>query len=220
MRWSLLESLDDAEQRAVLDAARGRSFAKNEIVFNEGDRSDSVHLIESGHLAVVVSTPDGDLATLNVLGPGNWFGELSMLREQLPTPRSATVMSLDASQTLVLTHSAFHRLCEVHPQIERLVGNLMAARIRKLSADLLEARYLDLDRRLCGRLLDLVDVFDDRGSGPVIPLTQDQLADMVGATRPSVNQILQRLTLEGIVEVGRGKVTIHDEAGLAIKAGR
>ncbi len=220
MRWPLLQTLDATEQSAVLKVARSQSFAKNEIVFHEGDPSDSVHLVGSGHFAVLVSTPDGELAMLNVLGPGGWFGELSMLREQAPTPRSATIMSLDTSETLVLTQSAFHRLCERHPQIERLVGSLMAARIRKLSADLLDARYLDLDRRLCGSLLELVEVFTDRSSGAVIPLTQDRLADMVGATRPSVNQILQQLALEGIVEVGRGKVVVHDAAALALKAGR
>lgn len=189
-------------------------------MFHEGDRSDSVHLVDAGHLAVMVSTPDGDLATLNVLGPGDWFGELSMLRDQSPTPRSATVRSLDGSQTLVLTQSAFHRLCESHPRIERLVGSLMAARIRKLSARLLEARYVDLDRRLYGALLDLADVFGERHTGSLIPLRQDQLADIVGGARPSVNQILQRLVLEGIVEVGRGKVTVLDAAALARKAGR
>lgn len=220
MQWPLLASLDEDEQRAVLAAARSRAFGKGEVVFHEGDRSDSVHLVDAGHLAVVVSTPDGDLATLNVLGPGDWFGELSLMRDQAPMPRSATIVSLDASQTLVLTHSAFHRLCESHPRIERLVGSLMAARIRKLSNDLLQARYVDLERRLYGVLLDLADVFGGRSASPTIPLTQDQLADMVGGTRPSVNQILQRLALEGVVQVGRGKVTLLDQEALARKADR
>lgn len=220
MQWSLLESLDADEERAVLDAARRRSFSKGEIVFQEGDRSDSVHLVSAGHLAVMVSTPDGDMATLKVLGPGDWFGELSMLREQAPTPRSATIMSLDSSQTLVLTQAAFHRLCESHPQIELLVGSLMAARIRKLSADLLEARYVDLDRRLSGSLIELAEIYGDRGTSVVIPLTQEQLADIAGGTRPSINQILQRLASDGIVQIGRGRVTVLDREGLTLAAGR
>ena len=220
MHWSPLASLDDAEREAVLGAARRRSFAKGEIVFHEGDRSDSVHLVVSGHFAVMVSTPDGDLATLNVLGPGDWFGELSMLGEHEPSPRSATIASLDASETLVLTQAAFHRLCESHPRVERLVGGLMAARVRKLSADLLDARYVDLDQRLCRALLDVADVFGGRESGFTIPLTQEQLADIVGGTRPSINQVLQRLALEGVVEVSRGRVTILDEQALTLQAGR
>jgi len=220
MHWSPLASLDAGEQEAVLGAARRRSFTKGEIVFHAGDRSDSVHLIVSGHFSVVISTPDGDLATLNVLGSGDWFGELSMLGEREPAPRSATIVSLDASETLVLTQPAFHRLCESHPRVERLVGGLMAARIRKLSADLLEARYVDLDQRLCRALLDLAELFGGRESGSTVPLTQEQLADLVGGTRPSVNQVLQQLSREGIVQVARGRVTVLDEQALARKAGR
>ncbi len=218
MHWSLLSSLDQGEQRAVLSAAKARSFSRGEIVFHAGDHSDSVHLVGAGHFAVMISTPDGDQATLNVLGPGDFFGELSMLREQVPTPRSATVASLDTSETLVLTQSAFHRLCESHPRIERLVGHLMAVRIRKLSADLLQARYLDLPQRLYAALIDLGDLFGDGAGNPVIPLTQDQLADMAGGTRPSINQVLQQLAAEGIVMVGRGKVKVLDSEALARKA--
>lgn len=220
MRWSLLSSLDEGEQRAVLSAAKTRSFSKGEIVFHAGDESDSVHLVGAGHFAVMISTPDGNQATLNVLGPGDFFGELSMLREQVPTPRSATVTSLDSSETLMLTRSAFHRLCERRPRIERLVGHLMAVRVRKLSADLLHARYLDLHHRLYAALIDLGDLFDAGADSQVIPLTQDQLADMVGGTRPSINQVLQQLAAEGVVLVGRGKVTITDRQALAGKIGR
>jgi CRP/FNR family cyclic AMP-dependent transcriptional regulator len=208
MQWPPLTSLDDDEQQAVLAAARKRSFAKGEIVFHEGDRSDSVHLVDTGHLAVRVATPDGDLATLKVLGPGDWFGELSLLREQAPMPRSATVVSLDQSQTLVLTQAAFHRLCDSHSRIERLVGTLMATRIRELSADLLQARYVELDQRLLRTLLNLAGVYGDGEPRTTIPLTQDQLADLVGGTRPSINQILQRLSHEGTVQIARGSVTI------------
>ena len=221
MHWSLLASLDDGEKRAVRAAARSRTFVKGETVFQEGDRADAVHLVDTGHFAVMVSTPDGDLATLNVLGPGDFFGELSMLREQVAAPRSATIISLDASQTLVLTQAAFDRLRRAHPQVERLVVSLMADRIRRLSADLLRARYAGVEERLCGSLLDLAEVFrDDRHPSAVIPLTQDQLADIVGCTRPSINQILQELVAQGLVRIGRGEVTILDAEALEHQAGR
>jgi len=220
MHWSILASLDDEEQRAVVEAARTRSFVKGETVFQEGDPSDAVHLVEAGHFAVMVSTPDGDVATLNVLGPGDWFGELSLLREQAVAARSATIVALDSSTTLQLTQVAFHRLCEAHPRIERLVVSLMAARIRRLSADLLQARYVGVDQRLCGALLDLAEVFGGGGALGVVPLTQDQLADMVGCTRPSINQVLHRLAGEGLLQVGRGKVTVLDGDALAREAGR
>ncbi len=219
MEWPLLAALADDERNAVLSAARKRSYGKGEIVFHEGDRSDSLHLIVSGHLAVRVSTPDGERATLNVLGPGGWFGELSLLRDQVVTPRAATVQALDKSQTLILTHAAFHTLCERHPSIERFVAVLMADQIRSLNTHLLRAMYVGLDRRLFHCLLELCEVYGTPDERTVIPLPQEQLAEMVGGTRPSVNQVLQRLVAEGIVELGRGRVTVVDPARLESLAG-
>lgn len=220
MEWPPLAVLDEAERQAVVAMARPRSFAKDDVVFLEGDPADSVHFVTSGHFAVRVSTPDGERATLNVLCAGGWFGELSLLHEQEPTSRSATVLALDDCSSLVLTQQSFHDLCSQHPRVERLVLTLMAARVRELSTQLLEAMYVPLDRRLCNRLLDLVEVYDGDGDRTVLPLTQEQIADLVGGTRPSVNQALQRLVAEGIVELGRGRVVVLDRATLLQRAGR
>ncbi|MCW2785557.1 MAG: transcriptional regulator, Crp/Fnr family [Marmoricola sp.] len=219
MHWSLLAPLDEDERQAVIAAARKRSFAKGETVFHEGAPSDSMHLVVAGHLAVTVSTPDGDRATLNVVGPGGWFGELTLLRGQSETTRSATVTALDACETLVLSQAEYHELCDRYPSAERLVVALMAERIRELSAQLLQARYVSLDRRLYQCLLDLAEVYPASGGLTVLPLTQDQLAEMVGSARPSVNQVLQLLAAAGIVELGRGRIVLLDRTALAEKAG-
>src|SRR5688572_21347737 len=175
MDWPLLAPLADDERAAILKAARRRSFAKGEVVFHEGDPADSLHLVTAGHLAVRVSTPDGERVTLNVLGPGSHVGELALLG---PTPehrRSATVVALDAAETRVLAATAFHDICAQNPRIQRLLTDLLAARIRELSARLLDAMYLGLDRRLYRSLLELSELYGPGPSGtPVIPLTQEQ----------------------------------------------
>src|ERR1700712_1478843 len=102
MEWSLLAPLGDEERRIVLAATRKRSFARNEFVFHDGDPADSVHLVASGHLAVRISTPDDERATLDILGPGSWFGELSLLENDGETTRSASVLALAPSTTMVL----------------------------------------------------------------------------------------------------------------------
>lgn len=218
MEWPLPAELDEAERRAVVAAARPRTFSKDDVVFLEGDPADSVHFVTSGHFAVRVSTPDGDRATVNVLGAGRWFGELSSVPEQQPVPRSASVLALDDSSTLVLTLQDYRALCREHPAMERLELTLMAARVRDLSEQLLQALYVPLDRRLCRRLLDLVAVYDGADGRTVLPLTQEQIADLAGGTRPSVNQVLQRLVAEEIVELRRGRVTVLDAEALARKA--
>lgn len=214
MDWPDSVGLDERERQAVAAVAQSCEFGPRDIVFHEGDDSSSVHLITSGHFAVRVTTPDGDRATLNVLGPGGWFGELPVTDGSGPSRRSATVLSLDESSTLVLNLLDFQSLCSEHPRMGRLVQALMAARIRELSAQLLQSMYVPLDRRLCCRLLDLLEVYPARGGSTVLPLTQDQIADLVGGTRSSVNQALQQLVNAQIIELGRGRVVVRDRPAL------
>jgi CRP-like cAMP-binding protein len=218
MNWPLLASLTEDERRAVLSATRIRRFDRGEVVVHEGDPADSLHLIESGRLAVRVTTPNGERATLNIIGPGEYFGELSLLDGRQPT-RSASIVALEPAVTRSLPASAFRELRERHPGAQHLVLTLMARRVQELSARVVEAMYDGLDRRTHRRLQDLVQLYAESPTGPVsVPLTQETLAELVGGTRPSVNQVLQRLVAQGIVTLGRGRVVVNDRAGLARKA--
>ena len=144
-----------------------------------------------------------------------------MLRTKGPTQRTATVLALEPAETLALPASVFHQLCEREPKVEQMLVTLLAQRVEELSSRLLEALYVGLDRRLYRRLHDLVRVYADDPHGPVtIPLTQEHLAELVGGTRPTVNQVLQRLADQGVVELGRGRTIVQDRTALARKAGR
>lgn len=216
----MLSSLDEGERRQVLASSRRRSFARGETIFHEGDPADSLHLLASGRLAVRVSTPSGDSATLNVLSPGDFFGELSLVRREGEQHRSATVIALEPAETLVLTTTQFRRLCGTHPRVEHLLVSLLARRVEQLSGHLLEALYVGLDRRVYRCLLELARVYGEGepAEHTVIPLTQEHLADLAGGTRPSVNQILQKLAAQGTIGLGRGKLTIIDRSALKRRA--
>ncbi len=216
----MLQSLNDVERDAVLAATRRRNFTKGEVLFHEGDPADSLHLVERGHLAVRVTSPDGDRVTLNVLSGGDIVGELSLLDEAAPVHRSATVLALEPSQTRVLSASAFHQLCQTHPGVKALIVHALADRVRELSTRLLETMYSGLDRRVYRRLLELADVYGNGDAARIeIPLTQEQIADLVGGTRPSVNQVLQKLLALRVIELGRGRVVVLDVDTLRRKAG-
>jgi CRP-like cAMP-binding protein len=215
MDWPLLASLDEEERRRVLDRARRRSWSSGDVLCNEGDPSDSLHLIASGRLAVRVSTAEGEHATINPLGRGDYFGELSLLDGQAPV-RSATIVALEPAETLSLSATEFRELRARHPAANQLLLTLLARRVEELSARLLEATYDGLELRVHRRLAELADLYDDgRGGAVVVPLTQQHLADLVGGTRPSVNQVLQALVAEGVVELGRGRVTVLDRDRLS-----
>jgi CRP-like cAMP-binding protein len=207
--WPLLASLTDDARDRVLQAARLRRFAKGEVVFHDGDSGDALHLVRSGRLAVRVSLISGDTATLSVLSPGEAFGELALLGDG--RDRTATVTALEPSETLVLSRAAFNALRSQHAGVDQLLVELLGRRVDELSRLLVEALYVGVDHRVIHRLVDLVEAYGvDAKGATTIPITQDDLADMAGTTRPSANQVLQRLVATGTVALGRGRIEILD----------
>lgn len=217
MDWPLLAALRGEERRTLLTLTRPRSFGRNEVVCHAGDPADSLHLVEAGHLAVRGSLPSGSTATFRILGAGDYFGELALLRED--GRRTASVVALEPSRTLVIAGSAFHRLLETDPRMGVALAALLADRIDNLSGRLLETMYVGLDRRVYARLVELATSYGIADNRAGIPLGQASLADLVGATRPSVNQVLQRLARQGLVELRRGGIDLLDVDELARRAG-
>lgn len=215
--WPLLDVLSEDQRRRLLSVARRRRFKRGEVVFHEGDPGDALHLVDKGHLAVKRSTPLGDVATLLVLGPGDVFGELAVVA---PGPRSATVVALDPVETLALHGEMFDELRLSHPAVDRVLIRALVEEVRRLSAMLVEALYVPADKRIYLRLGDLARIFTVAGQvGPVlIPLTQEELAQMAGTTRPTANRVLHAAEAAGALRVARGRIEVLDVAALARKA--
>lgn len=214
----MLAPLTDEERKQVLSTARPRRFAKGEVVLHEGDPADSLHLVSEGRLAVRSLTLDGDAVMLNLLVPGDFFGELALLHAEPASHRTATVSALEPAETLSLSGAAFHQLRETYPRVEHLLTTLLARRVEELSKRLLETLYVGLDRRVHRRLVELCDIYGVEDGISTIQLTQEQLADLVGGSRPSVNQVLQKLASQNVLELGRGRIEVKDMAKLKKKA--
>jgi CRP/FNR family transcriptional regulator, cyclic AMP receptor protein len=221
VQWSLLGPLSAQERAQVLRTAHSRTFPRGHVVCREGDPADALHLVESGRLSVRVSTPDGDGAMLNVLGAGDYFGEVALLRPEWPMPRTATVTTLEPTRTLAIAHEEFTAIRARNPGVEQMLTWLLADRVQQLTRRLLDALYLSVDARVELRLTELVDLYGGAGhAGAVaVPLTQEQLAELAGATRPTVNQVLRRLEDKGVVTLGRGSIRVLDPARLNDRAG-
>ena len=210
----LLDALADDDRRRLLATTRRRKFAAGEVIFHEGDRGDSVHLIEHGHVAIRVGTLLGDVATLTMLGPGSAFGELALIDGN--ERRSATVVAIDATDTRVVDHGEFERLRREHPQIQRFLVELLAAQVRHLSALAVGGCLCPPIIRHC--LLLVVTQQFGENEGTVIALTQDDLASMAGTTRPTANRVLKRAEADGLLRLGRGRIEILDTVRLAQRA--
>lgn len=219
MEWQILEGVPEEDVQRVLDMARRRTFRKGEIVFHEGDPGDTLHLVRSGRFAVKVSTQYADEAILAVLRAGDIFGELALLSPG--APRSATVVALEAGETMSVHQLDFGRLRREQPGVGDVLISVLSAQVRRLSRHLLEALYTPADTRVRRRVLELVDIYtgDDPSLPVTIPLTQDDLADLAGTSRATVNRVLREDEARGIVELGRGRTLVIDRAGLTKWAG-
>jgi CRP/FNR family transcriptional regulator, cyclic AMP receptor protein len=212
----VLRPLPDEDRKRLLRAARLNTYERRQVLVHEGAQSDDFHIMLEGRVAIRIHTASGDSAIVNILGPDDHFGEVSLLAEPAPGAayRTATVVALERVRTMSIPASVFHDLRERNPGLEQLVSSLLARRVNELSLQLREAMYDPLERRVVRRLSRLAATYgvDD---GPVtIPLTQDELGQLVGGTRPSVNQALQPLVEAGLVRLARGRITITDQDAL------
>ena len=203
----LLRTLPPDQQRALLSEARRRRFGRREVIFHEGDVGDSVHIVTKGHVGIRVTTPLGDVVTLRVLGPDEFFGELALLDS---APRSATAFAIDPVETLTIRSDSFTALRSQQPAQDALAIAL-AAEVRRLAAALLEALHVPIDKRLWRQVLSLGDLFGRAGGQRSIPLTQEELAQLIGTTRPTVNRLLRDAEAAGAIAIHRGAIDVVDE---------
>ena len=216
MESSLLRVLSEPDRRELLAIARRRKFAKGEVVFHEGDPGDTMHLVAKGHVAVRVTTPLGEVAMLRIVCAGEFFGELALID---PGPRNATIAALDPVETLCIHTNDFEELRDRHPAVERVLTHALVAEVRRLSIALSESLYLSADKRVLRRLLEAAALFgSDEEPATVVPLTQEDLGQLAGVARPTVNRTLRAAEDNAFLRVGRGRVEIIDAAALAHQA--
>jgi CRP-like cAMP-binding protein len=208
-----LAVLDDTDARALLDRVQPRAFRQGQAVLHEGASAACLYLIDDGHAAVRVVTPDGDTAMIRVLGPGQHFGELALLS---PGARTAGVDALDDLSVLALDRVTFDSLRQRCPKLDAVLTEALVKEVRRLTHCLTEAYHLPATERVTRRLVELAGVYGSGSGDPVtIPLTQETLAELTGATRPTVNRVLRALEDDGLIEHQRGRLRLLDVDALA-----
>ena len=215
----MLRGLPPDDVRELLAIARRRTFAKGEVVFHYDDPAESLHLIVRGRFAARLATRVGDSVLLDVLGAGQFFGELALLRPG--SRRSATVSALEAGETRSVFRDDFTLLQRRHPGVKDVLLRLLAEQLQRASDRIVEAHYVDAETRVRRRLTELCKVY---GAGAtdgsiVVPLTQEDLAAMAGTSRATVNRVLREEERNGTVALARGRATVLDTADLARRAG-
>jgi CRP/FNR family transcriptional regulator, cyclic AMP receptor protein len=214
MRWRLLEDVPEANVNQLLSVARRRRFGRNEVVFHRDDPADSLHLIVSGRVAIRVITPLGDTVTVAVRGLGESFGEMALVGA---SRRTATVAALEPTETLSVYKDDFEQLRQNHPSLDGVLFAFIVGQVRMLEERLVEALYLPVERRVLRRLSELTADADHEP--PIeVPLTQEELAELAGTTRSTINRILRDEEQRGTVKLGRGRTIVIDPEQITRRA--
>ena len=203
----LFKDLSDKDLALINDLAIDKQVTKGNVVLTEGEVGDSLYAIISGRVKVFIGDEDGREIILKILGPGDFFGEMSLIDKQ---PRSASVSTLENCVFKVLSHSAFEASVEMAPRIATLVMQALAKRLRDADRKISTLALMDVYGRVANTLLELAITTN----GKLVvgeKLSQQDIANMVGASREMVNRILKDLSDRGYISVESKTITIHDE---------
>jgi CRP-like cAMP-binding protein len=206
VEWPILADLAEDDRARVLAATVRRNYARGEMIVHQGDPGGAFHLLAEGRVAVRVSTPEGEVVTLSVLGPGDFFGEQALLGAR--HERTASVVALERVETFSMPAARFDDLRRAYPSVEHLLVEVLAAQVRRLTTHLIEALYVPADQRTLRRLIALLGRYRSSGAPLVVPITQEDLASMAGTTRSTVNRVLRTMEDAGALQLSRGRIEV------------
>lgn len=210
----VFEALGDEDLVRVADVAVRRSLHPGEVVFREGDQSDTCYIVRTGRTRAVREHPDGRSITLANFGPGDIFGELAMFDDER---RSATVETLEDTEVIAILGVDMRRLLRRHPDIAvKLIASL-GRRLRQTNEQLARQSFQTVQSRVASVLSQLVAAARTQGAGDgdvLITSTQADLAQMAGSSRESASRFLAVLERAGVITQGRGRLVVHDAEAL------
>jgi CRP/FNR family cyclic AMP-dependent transcriptional regulator len=205
----LLRSVPAQDLEKVAAASRLRTVRRGQVLFTAGDPSDTVILVISGRVKVVVRSADGAELTLTVVPPGGSLGELSVADGG---PRSADAEALEDSRVLLVPNDLIAELSSRVPSVTQALMSSIAATLRRLTEAASDLVFLDLPRRVAKVLLSQ----PRRDDGVIeLKMSQEELAHQVGGSRQSVNLALRGFERRGWIEVHDRAVTLRQAEALA-----
>lgn len=212
----LLARLAADDMRALASKGRMRSFSSGTTIFSEGEKGDSLHVVVDGRVRITVTSGSGDEATVATIGPGDCFGEFSLLDGR---PRSASAIASSATRTFMVTREAFVEWVSERPGAALAILETLSLRLRRTDEALADLAFLDLAHRLAKQLIALASIHTPDGPPSLDPpiriqVTQGELASMLGVSRESVNKQLNTFAREGWLTLSRGAVIIQQPEAL------
>ncbi|TCI96839.1 Crp/Fnr family transcriptional regulator [Aeromicrobium sp. IC_218] len=206
----LFAGLDEDASNSLVTSMPETAIRRGEALFNEGDEGSDLFVVTSGKVKLGRTSPDGRENLLAILGPGQMFGELSLFD---PGPRSATATAVTDTTVRSLGHESLLPILTEHPDVARALLHQLAARLRRTNEVVGDLVFSDVPGRVAKALLDLSSRFGRRADDGVHvhhDLTQEELAQLVGASRETVNKALADFAARSWVRLEPRSVVILD----------
>lgn len=213
-RVPVFATLADEDLARVAEVAVPRSYGAAEVVFREGDESDTCYVVRAGRARAVREHSDGRSITLAHFGPGDIFGELAMFDNER---RSATVETLENTDVTAILGGDMRRLMREHPEIAVKLLTALARRLRETNERLARQSFQTVQSRVASVLAQMVKAARDEGAtgrDVLIVSTQADLAQLAGSSRESASRFLAVLERAGIITQKRGRLVVHDADAL------
>jgi CRP/FNR family transcriptional regulator len=194
--------------------AHPRRFAAGDVVFREGDASNTCYVVRSGHARAIRENPDGRQLALATFGPGDIFGELAMFDDER---RSATVEAIEPLEVLAIMGADMRRAMERRPQLAIALAAALSRRLRATNERLASQSFQTVQSRVAtvlGQLVEQARAEGDKRADVSITVTQAEVAQLAGSSRESASRFLAVLERAGVVTQGRGRLTVHDPDAL------
>ncbi len=206
--------VSDLERIAELSVPR--RFEPGEVVFREGDASDTCYVVREGHARAIREHGDGRTITLATFGPGDFFGELAMFEDEL---RSATVEAIEPTLVVAVLGPDMRRLMTEHPEISTRLVISLGRRLREMNERLSRQSFQTVQSRVAVALSELVEQELAEAPAPsgkevLVTATQADLAQLAGSSRESASRFLAVLERAGVISQGRGRLVVHDPEAL------
>lgn len=200
---------DDLERIAA--RSQTMQLERNDVVFGEDDDARDLYVVVDGRVAITRESIDGRESVLALMTAGDLFGEMPLFDHG---QRSADARALEPSEVLAVPYDAIRELYEREPDLLWRVVALLTSRLRVMDDALADAMFLDVPGRTAKRLLDLSDGRDTFS----LPITQEELAGMVGASRERVNKALSSFARLGWIEAAEGRYTLLRRDALTLRS--
>ena len=202
----LFASFSDQQSVTLLNYVQHRSFARHIFVLQMGDETDSIYIVLSGKVKVVITDDQGREVILGFMGPQEFFGEMGILDDQ---PRSASVYTLEPCELLRLSKPAFMNCLKEHSEVAMLVIRNLVKRLRAADRKIESLALVDVSGRVARLLIDMAQEIDGKLVVVRAPAKQE-IARMIGASREMVSRVVKELELRGLIRIERRSIEIVD----------